>query len=261
VLKLRTFFHEDEKEEGTGRLIRHGWRAGARGNVAQQKGLVMESTEKHIRPSPEERRKMIEEAAYFRAERRGFTGRNAAEDWIAAEREIAELLGEETSEEKKEDLAAYQKMRQEVMRILRSVRAPVSANTIRQSLEKASREIKGLGEYSSDTVNKATEAVRREIASTSDKLGLKWESLSGRSADLFEVWRDRGRGFLDQASAAVSEWMEQFRPKKGPLEHHAGEMAQPGTFECTSCGHRIELEKPDYLPVCPDCQHTTYRIK
>jgi rubrerythrin len=204
---------------------------------------------------------MIEEAAYFRAERRGFTGGNAAEDWIAAEREIAALLGEETSEEKKKDLAAYQKMRQEVMRILRSVRAPVNANTIRQSLEKASRELKGLGEYSSDTVYKATEAVRHEIASTADKLGSKWEGLSGRSADLFEVWRDRGKDFIDQASGAVSEWLEQFRPNKGSLEHHAGEMTQPGTFECTSCGHRIELEKPDYLPVCPYCQHTTYRAK
>lgn len=222
----------------------------------------MESTEKRTRPSPEERRSMIEEAAYFRAEKRGFTGGNAIEDWIAAEREIAELLGEETSEGKKKDLAAYQKMRQEVMRILRSVRAPVSANTIRQSLEKASRELKGLGEYSSDTVNKASEAVRREIASTADKLGLKWESLSGRPADLFEVWRDRGKDFLDQASAAVSEWLEQFRPKKkGSLEHHAGEMTQPGTFECTSCGRKIELEKPDYLPLCPYCQHTTYRAR
>ena len=221
----------------------------------------MESTEKNARPSAEERRRMIEEAAYFRAERRGFTGGDAAEDWIAAEREIDELLGEETPEQKRKELAAYQKMRQDVMRILRSARAPVSANTIKQALDKASSELRDLGDYSSSTVNKATEAVRREIASTADKLGSKWESLSEKSADLFEVWRDRGSEFLDQASKAVSEWLQQFHRKKGPLEHHAGEMTQAGTFECTSCGHRLELERPGYLPACPYCQHTTFRAK
>jgi hypothetical protein len=221
----------------------------------------METTERRKPPSPEERRRMIEEAAYFRAERRGFTGGDAAEDWMAAEREIAELLGEETPEQRKKDLAAYEKMRQELMRILRSARAPVSAETIRQALDKASSELRDLGEYSSSTVNKATEAVRREIASTGEKLGSKWESLSGRSADLFEVWRDRGSEFLEQASTAVSDWLKQIRPKKGALEHHAGEMTQAGTFECTSCGHRIELERPAYLPSCAHCHHGTFREK
>jgi rubrerythrin len=221
----------------------------------------MESTEKDIRPSPEERQRMIAEAAYFRAEKRGFVGGDPVEDWIAAEKEVDKLLGTETHVQKETELAAYQRMRQEVMRILRSASAPISANTIRQALDKGSSELRGLGDYSSSTVNKATEAVRREIASTAEKLGSKWETLSGRSADLFEVWRDKGSEFLDQASAAVSEWLQQFRRKKGSLEHHAGEMTQPGTFECTSCGHRLELERPDYLPACPYCQHTIFRAK
>ena len=45
------------------------------------------------------------------------------------------------------------------------VRGTVSANTIRHALEKASKELKGLGEYTVDAVNKAAEAVRREITS------------------------------------------------------------------------------------------------
>jgi hypothetical protein len=221
----------------------------------------MENTEKNLPPSPEERRRMIEEAAYFRAERHGFTGGNAAEDWLAAEREIAELLGEKTAREKKKDLAAYQKMRQEVMRILRNAKAPVSADTIRNAVDKASSELRDLGEYSSAAVNKATDAVKREIASTGERLGSKWGSLSGRSADLFEVWRDKGSDFLEQASTAVSEWLKQIRAKKGATVHHAGEMTQPGTFECASCGHRIELERPAYLPSCAHCQNRTFREK
>jgi hypothetical protein len=43
--------------------------------------------------SPEERQRMIAEAAYFRALQRGFSGGDSVEDWLAAEREIdARLL-------------------------------------------------------------------------------------------------------------------------------------------------------------------------
>jgi hypothetical protein len=40
-----------------------------------------------------ERTAMIAQAAYFRAERHGFTPGHELEDWIAAEKEIDALLG------------------------------------------------------------------------------------------------------------------------------------------------------------------------
>lgn len=40
------------------------------------------------RPSPEERERLIREAAYLRAEQRGFAGGSPEEDWAEAEREI-----------------------------------------------------------------------------------------------------------------------------------------------------------------------------
>jgi hypothetical protein len=40
----------------------------------------------------EQRQSMIAEAAYYRAEQRGFQGGDPVEDWLAAEREIAERL-------------------------------------------------------------------------------------------------------------------------------------------------------------------------
>jgi hypothetical protein len=42
--------------------------------------------------SPEERQRMIAEAAYFRALQRGFSGGDAVDDWLAAEREIDQRL-------------------------------------------------------------------------------------------------------------------------------------------------------------------------
>lgn len=44
--------------------------------------------------TPEQRYRMICDAAYFRAERRGFVGGNAVQDWLDAESEIDELLRE-----------------------------------------------------------------------------------------------------------------------------------------------------------------------
>ncbi|MHB8347779.1 MAG: DUF2934 domain-containing protein [Acidiferrobacterales bacterium] len=38
--------------------------------------------------SAEDRRRMIAEAAYYRAERRGFAGGDPIEDWLTAEAEI-----------------------------------------------------------------------------------------------------------------------------------------------------------------------------
>src|SRR5262249_11206380 len=45
----------------------------------------------------EQRRRMIAEAAYYRAQQRGFEGGDATEDWLAAEAEIERALAAEAS--------------------------------------------------------------------------------------------------------------------------------------------------------------------
>ncbi len=46
----------------------------------------------HTRLSPAERRKLVAEAAYYRAERRGFAPGGELQDWLDAEAEIGRLL-------------------------------------------------------------------------------------------------------------------------------------------------------------------------
>ena|SRR6185312_11626006 len=48
-----------------------------------------------IKVSADTRRAMIAEAAYLRAERRGFLAGHEEEDWLAAEKEVDALLSEE----------------------------------------------------------------------------------------------------------------------------------------------------------------------
>lgn len=53
---------------------------------------VSETASQSQQISSEERRRMIAEAAYFRAVQRGFNGGDSLDDWLAAEREINRRL-------------------------------------------------------------------------------------------------------------------------------------------------------------------------
>jgi hypothetical protein len=55
---------------------------------------------KNLPITPEERYRMIAEAAYFRAEKRGFVGGDMAEDWLQAETETERLLQQRQAPEK-----------------------------------------------------------------------------------------------------------------------------------------------------------------
>lgn len=59
-----------------------------------EKKAVSKSTtqNKKASASPEQRYQMIAEAAYFRAEKRGFLGGNVEQDWLEAEKEIDKVL-------------------------------------------------------------------------------------------------------------------------------------------------------------------------
>ena len=61
-------------------------------STAARKVRSGSTTEKYPPVSPEERYRMIAEAAYFRAEKRGFVGGDIAEDWVQAEAEIDRIL-------------------------------------------------------------------------------------------------------------------------------------------------------------------------
>jgi hypothetical protein len=52
-----------------------------------------------IKVSDDQRLSMIAEAAYFKAEKRGFAGGNPVEDWLAAESEVDALLSNNPSQQ------------------------------------------------------------------------------------------------------------------------------------------------------------------
>ena len=72
--------------------------APARGKSSPRPKAVISQAPKEDRRlniAGEDRRRLVAEAAYFRAEQRGFVPGQELEDWLAAEIEIDALLGED----------------------------------------------------------------------------------------------------------------------------------------------------------------------
>ncbi|HSD59668.1 MAG TPA: DUF2934 domain-containing protein [Burkholderiales bacterium] len=72
--------------EPTLRIIRRA------GTTAESRSDISGGRARVERISPERRHEMIAEAAYFRAERRGFAPGAESADWLESEAEIEELL-------------------------------------------------------------------------------------------------------------------------------------------------------------------------
>jgi len=207
--------------------------------------------------SPEERHRRIEQAAYFRALQRGFNGGDPVEDWLAAEREINRLLP--SPQQQKQELAAYTKLREAVSRVLGDAKETLNAETIREALAQAIAQLKQMGEHTADTIDKVAASVERDMVSAAQKIGTRWDAYSEKTADLFQVWRDRGNRFLTDATAAVGDWLQQTSDKLKTQTYQSGEMAASGTLECTACGERLVLQTPSHLPACSKCRNREYR--
>ncbi len=213
--------------------------------------------------SEEERRRLVAERAYYLAEKRGFAGGDPRDDWLQAEAEINRELGLEQGEQpssaaqQKKELAAYERLREDMEKILSSMRENVSVTneSLRRAFEEAEERLRKAGKYSAVTIEKAIRAVQKDFADAAHKMGPQWEEFSEKGADLFAVWRDRSRAFLSHAAAAVGEWVREAGARFERRDYRAGELAYPGTFACMRCGERITLAKAAHIPRCPRCKH------
>lgn len=159
---------------------------------------------------------------------------------------------------RREEIAAYEKLRQHVKEALASAREKINAETMQQAIDAGAEKLKAAGTYTSAAVAKAVAALRKEMAVAAERLGPKWEAFSEKSADLFSVWRDRSSVFLGQAASSLGTWLERVGQRLEHQSYSAGEITHGGAFECQSCKARIELPRPGHIPPCPSCQGATF---
>jgi hypothetical protein len=157
-----------------------------------------------------------------------------------------------------DEVAAYEKLRQEVKKRLAEVRENVNAETVKDALDRASARMKEIGGYTAEALSKAAEALRKDLARTAQTLGPKWSEYTEKSADLFAVWRDRGTHFLGRAAVATGEWLQKTGARLEHQTYRTGEITYGGTFECASCKEMTVLAQSGRLPACARCTGTEF---
>ncbi len=163
------------------------------------------------------------------------------------------------TQQQKQELLAYRKLRELIQKILMQARGTISADTIRQALDQARMQLNNLEEHSATTVDRVAASVEKDMVYAAQRIGMRWEAFSEKTADLFGIWRHQSREFLGDATAALNEWIRQTSARIATRGYRAGEMAAAGTLECTVCGERIVLDADAHLPSCENCRGTEFR--
>ena len=166
-------------------------------------------------PTSEDKHRMIETAAYYRAQKRGFSNDDPVADWFEAEREIEALLQGGDAGTDSQEHAAYQRMRAEFRRILAGAQDTISADTIKHAFERAGKEIRELGEFVPETVNRAGKRLKQEVTAAVEKMGPRWNTISEKSHGLFEIWKGKGSQFLNEAHTALNSWVHRHQDNNG----------------------------------------------
>ncbi len=200
----------------------------------------------------EARHKMIAEAAYYRAKAKAFSN-NPMTDWLEAEKEIDGKLESANQGTRKEEVAAFEKLRIEVDKILGNIQDTVNPDTFKNALDKAIIIVKERGKYTAESIAKGSEALKKDIARNIDKYRGTWHTISVNTPGFFSIWRERGAHFLKQAGEAAESWLKQAQGKQNPHLYHTGELTSAGTFVCGSCGYAFDMTESSHLPRCPQC--------
>lgn len=158
------------------------------------------------------------------------------------------------------ELQAYEKLRQEVKRLLDQSIDAMSADKISHAIEHGQKILKKSGEHTQEQINQMSKNLKKDLLSTFKAVEPPVKEFSESVGGLFDLWRDKSGVILTDLARAVGDWSHQFSDKLDDmLLYHSGDMTHGGTFECTSCGQTVNIRKPTHLPPCPKCHKTEYR--
>ena len=139
--------------------------------------------------SDDQRRQMIAETAYFRAERRGFSGGNSAADWIEAEAEVDERL--------------------------RRTEAADLLECLEQGVESATKKLSSMKRKASTLAAGARAELQRDV----NRLGELCDVLRVEAEKLRVQGSHAGEVAVHQAEKAWSEFTDVMRRLGTPASH------------------------------------------
>jgi len=147
-------------------------------------------------PTPEQRHFMITEAAYYRAERRGFQGGDPVADWLEAEAEIEAMLrGASEPDKEKTAKEAFQEKLETQLR-----EWDKKLDGLKGKAKKAKADLR-------HDLEAQLEALRAQRAAAHDKL----QELRQRSENAWEDLKEGAENTWDEMQKAIDSIVARFR--------------------------------------------------
>ncbi|MBU0483031.1 MAG: zinc ribbon-containing protein [Proteobacteria bacterium] len=184
--------------------------------------------------------------------------------------------------EVEEELAAYEKLRQQVSKTLGELNDRINTESITNAMEKAMEDLKKMGEHSKEVIARTGETLKKDIASSASQIkpkidqdieetrqdfnrlqnkgGALWREISTEAEYITKLSLDKGGAFLLNVTRGLSDWTKSLSDKLDTsLSYRTGEVTHGGEFTCTSCEAKIHLKNPGRLPPCPKCSKSDFK--
>lgn len=209
--------------------------------------------------TPEQRYRMIEEAAYFRAEKRGFVGGDVAEDWIQAEAEIDRMLKEQgrlpsiTPEEIQErvqgvivsDSAAIAAQVRAITldALTRGILDTDALRQVTAAVVKGAREgAAPLGEHGEHALKEAVRGLDDALAGAAEAAHLAIQEAAGRSSEFSRQGLKQAMDDLATLQTLFIETLQDAaRNAQGVVQATLTELAEHARTSGSAVGHRSKI--------------------
>lgn len=206
----------------------------------------------------EERYRMIAEAAYFLAEKRGFTGGDMAEDWRQADAQVDQMLRKQG----RLPAMAMEEIEQRVQGVLTTdpaaiagevraitldalTRGSLDAEALKRvtaSVVKGAREgVAHLGEHGSPALKEAMRGLDEALAGAAEAAQLAIEEAAGRTRDFSRQGLKRAADDLAALQTLFAETLQDAaRNTRGVAQATFTELAEHARSSGSAVGQRVQ---------------------
>lgn len=186
------------------------------------------TTSNTIEPTPsisaEQRYHMIAEAAYFRAEKRGFTGTNMAQDWIEAEAEIDRQLhpavGGMEKKSSFEDALRQQILRWDARLDQLAEDAALAKTSAKAKIKKQISEMSA----NREAIRERLVALQTSTASAWDDLKHQTEQMLAKMQDAYDHAASQKAAFEQQLTTQLAVWDVRYQDLKARAKNKGVEV-------------------------------------
>lgn len=185
-------------------------------------------------------------------------------------------------EKREEELSAYDKLFDDVKSRLEQLQDQVDTQALGEIINKSAEELKEIESHSLNAIVKASEALKKDLASTAEHTRPTLEALGENTGRAFDTLYQAGAGIWAHLAAGAGGSIDSWRDWTGgtfesflkhvsaasgklgdelgqALTYRTGEMTRGGTFKCVACESQLTLKHPGHLPPCPKCHKTEFR--